>query len=79
MVSIGLLIGLCFQLVVANDDTWFQDYFFGGLFGVLLSAAVARGDPPSKAAPNYLDQRQSQTKSFYSKAFVLSPLDRSSF
>ena len=69
-VFIGLQISLCYQLVVVNDDTWFQDYFFGGLFGVLLSVAEARGDPPSKAAPNYLDRRQSQTKSFYSKAFA---------
>ena len=78
-VFIGLLIGLCFLLVVINDDTWFQDYFFGGLFGVLLSAAEAQGDPPSTAAPNYLDRRQSQTKSFYSKAFALFLWDRNSF
>ena len=77
--STGLLIGPYYQLVVVSDGIWFQDYFFDGLFGVLSSAAEARGDLPSEAALNYLDQRRSQTKSFYSKAFVLFLWDRNNF
>ena len=77
--STGLLIDLYYQLVVVSDGILFQDYFFGELFGVLSSAAEARGDLPSEAALNYLDQRRSQTKSFYSKAFVLFLWDRNNF
>ena len=77
--STGLLIDLYYQLVVVSDGILFQDYFFGELFGVLSSATEARGDLPSEAALNYLDQRQSQTKSFYSEAFALFLWDRNNF